>query len=639
LDERFFRRVDKFDGSAKLNWREFAFQFKTAVGMANPKARSYLEEIQKAGKEVDFGQIFAEAIGDDDKMQVEKVGSELYAMLSSLVSGEAMTVIRGVISGDGWLAWAKLNARFDPRTPAKALMAMLSVMNPKKVKEVRYLASAIEDWEVKVKALGAEHDITVDMKIKTAVLTSMCPEEVQNLIFQWMDNKTTFDELRDKVVALSQNRAGEAKPKPMEVDCVKDDWWYWEGGGGEVYEHSTSEEPGKEVEVDYVGETCLRCGGMGHYARECPTPKGKGKGKSGKGGYDKGYGKGGYDKGYGKGGYDKGYGKGSYDKGYGKGVYDKGKGKGFAGKCFVCDEVGHRAVNCPNKKGKNMDIGAVDSAGSTTVGGVWEIAAVRKVNEGKAEKDKFVGGPPRHAGTSPSACWHANRFEALREEDEMEDEEFDEEEWPKPGEVAYVVKNRFKKKEKYQEKFKDGELVKEQGGKMSIKDLAVCAVPFASCPVPPGLGGGAAKSIDAVELEWKKLGLEDITIDSAAEESVCPKNWAVAFGTKPAERRMRFINASGGEMGHYGERTAKFRTIGESAIMSLTFQVSDVQKPLAAVRRITEKGNKVVFGPEGSFIENTTTGRRIQMTKKGGSYVVPAELIMQELSGFRGQAC
>jgi hypothetical protein len=84
-----------------------------------------------AGKEVDFAMIFSEAVEQENKMQVEKVGSELYAMLSSLVTGEAMTVLRGVMTGDGWLARAKLNARFDPRIPAKALMAMLTVMNPK----------------------------------------------------------------------------------------------------------------------------------------------------------------------------------------------------------------------------------------------------------------------------------------------------------------------------------------------------------------------------------------------------------------------------------------------------------------------------------------------------------------------------
>jgi hypothetical protein len=74
--------------------------------------------------------------------------------------------------------------------------------------------------------------------------------------------------------------------------------------------------------------------------------------------------------------------------------------------------------------------------------------------------------------------------------------------------------------------------------------------------------------------------------------------------------------------------------------MSLTFQVSDVKPPLAAVRRISEKGNKVVFGPkaEDNYIENVAMGRRIRMVKKCGSYVVPAELIMKEASGFKGQA-
>ena len=37
---------------------------------------------------------------------------------------------------------------------------------------------------------------------------------------------------------------------------------------------------------------------------------------------------------------------------------------------------------------------------------------------------------------------------------------------------------------------------------------------------------------------------------------------------------------------HYGEKEAKFTTGGRGPVMSLGFQVSDVQKPLAAVWRV-----------------------------------------------------
>ena len=35
--------------------------------------------------------------------------------------------------------------RYDPRTPAKSLMAMMHVMQPKKIKDVRDLPTAVRD--------------------------------------------------------------------------------------------------------------------------------------------------------------------------------------------------------------------------------------------------------------------------------------------------------------------------------------------------------------------------------------------------------------------------------------------------------------------------------------------------------------
>ena len=46
----------------------------------------------------------------------------------------------------------------------------------------------------------------------------------------------------------------------------------------------------------------------------------------------------------------------------------------------------------------------------------------------------------------------------------------------------------------------------------------------------------------------------EITVDSGAEENVCPWIWGEQFETKPAEKWMNFRNASGGCIEHYGRR-------------------------------------------------------------------------------------
>ena len=78
----------------------------------------------------------------------------------------------------------------------------------------------------------------------------------------------------------------------------------------------------------------------------------------------------------------------------------------------------------------------------------------------------------------------------------------------------------------------------------------------------------------------------------------------------------------------------------ESMLMGMGFQASDVRKPLAAVHRIVEKGNKVQFGPgnEDNFIMNVKTGKKIMLRKKGRSYVMDVEFAKQARAApFRGQ--
>ena len=68
----------------------------------------------------------------------------------------------------------------------------------------------------------------------------------------------------------------------------------------------------------------------------------------------------------------------------------------------------------------------------------------------------------------------------------------------------------------------------------------------------------------------------------------------------------------------------------------MTFQVTDVRKPLLSVRRLVEKGSVVSFGPgEGdSFIYHPQSQVRIPLVKQGGAFVIKARFVKAGLTGF-----
>jgi hypothetical protein len=62
---------------------------------------------------------------------------------------------------------------------------------------------------------------------------------------------------------------------------------------------------------------------------------------------------------------------------------------------------------------------------------------------------------------------------------------------------------------------------------------------------------------------WEKISEDVITIDSGAEESVCPLGWGQEFGLSKVQpgQEMTMVNAAGGEMPHYGSRKVFFKAM------------------------------------------------------------------------------
>ncbi len=185
----------------------------------------------------------------------------------------------------------------------------MTVMQPKKVKDVREMQAAVEEWDVKV---------SVPRCCRLTVPVAGRQGGVQGHEGQ---GRGPGDE---QSLAWAADSRGGGQGEEWYDEQKQEDIW-----DHECYESETG------VEVDHLGESCRRCVSNG----------GNGKGR-GKGNADE-----------------------YHIKGKGMGWQPKKGGKGFGGECWTCGGKGLRATERPSAK-QVAEIGSVEEAAAeTNVGG------------------------------------------------------------------------------------------------------------------------------------------------------------------------------------------------------------------------------------------------------------------------------
>ena len=131
------------------------------------------------------------------------------------------------------------------------------------------------------------------------------------------------------------------------------------------------------------------------------------------------------------------------------------------------------------------------------------------------------------------------------------------------------------------------------------------------------------------------LGKGKITVDSGAAESVMPVDMLKEVQLKESigsRSGVHYVAANGGRMPNLGEKQVYFKT-KNGAESNVVFQVTHARKPLASVSKMVKKGNRVVFSPTGSYIENIATERRIDMEEVNGTYRIDVEYLSNDFRG------
>ena len=691
-DSKAISKINTFKGQKDEDFTDWYYKVMSLMQCESEGTYKMMLECEKHSSPITHNIIKASSTYGEEGVKRDKL---LYNFLVQNTEDTAAAIVRAT-DNCGSEAWRALCNRYDPKTAESRRKLMKRMSNMKQAKNLEELEGKIREMEKIVRKWEAASNKAMDEDLQVANITSICPNNMQSWLDMNTDDSDDYETVRKHIDRMIQKDIERTGPSPMDVSGVHE---YQES----PHVHAAGQDHGHGGHQDYdlgavaPGTVCYNCGGAGHMASTCSTPKGAGKGGGkkgdGKGDY-KGKGKGDY-KGKGKGGwnqYQAPIGAGPYkgnDKGDGKG---KGKGKPINGNCNACGAWGHMARDCWSTAGKGTGVSQVEQSE------YFEPYSTDAIYSSEEYMMTLALDVSDYGSVKPKTGWrtidnkvHQKYYEMFEgfmsiEEANTYDQSRSRQEKTKFGNTRTSTYNMFTALQETEALEMNSTVTTHNDMAEALEKNSTVTTPddmaetleknstvtnpiwtaTALCSnltgTSPGkLHGCSAEredqrffdfesldehyettdilGLDVNNVEPKKkkkmkaIGKGRITIDSGAAESVMPVDMLKQVATIPSDaskQKTVYTSADGGQMWNHGHSYVHFRNPGEETIGMADFQRTTVKKPLASVRRIVEKGNRVTFDESGGFIENIKTGKKVNIIHNNGTYAIEVEYMVED---------
>ncbi len=137
-----------------------------------------------------------------------------------------MAILKSEEGLGGFRAWQRLHHQHNPKIPARAIVMLVDVVCQPKVNQFEELGSALGRWEDRLRVLERDGKERLSPNMIIAVISSMCPPSLKDLIYQQNEHLSDYQGLLAKLRALVRKHiamGGEATADLGQVE-YEDQW-------------------------------------------------------------------------------------------------------------------------------------------------------------------------------------------------------------------------------------------------------------------------------------------------------------------------------------------------------------------------------------------------------------------------------